>query len=121
MSVSKLILSSARRYIACATVDVYIYKIHSFRHRERERDDDDYDDDIVQHTQPVFRQFTRSFIELNFIIDRVVEDGSITGAWALKDLTPTPTPPPEILSILSVGLFNIHILSFLEWFTTYNV
>ena len=28
--------------------------------------------------------------ELNFIIDRVVEDGSITGAWALEDLTPTP-------------------------------
>ena len=53
-------------------------------------DDDDADDDIVHHTQPVFRQFTRSFIELNFIIDRVFEDGSITGAWALKDLTPTP-------------------------------
>ena len=50
------------------------------RERERERDDDDDADDIVQQTQPVFRQFTCGFIELNFIIDRVVEDGSITGA-----------------------------------------
>ena len=59
------------------------------------------------------------FIELNFIIDRVVEDGLIAGAWSLEDLT--PTPPTEILSILSVGLFNIYILSFIEWFATYNV
>ena len=73
----------------------------------------------MQHTQPVFRYFTCGFIELNFIIDRVVEDGLITGAWALEDLL--PPPPPEILSILSVGLFNIYNLSFMEWFTTYNV
>ena len=109
-----------------------VYKNHYFRsidrsidrsrERERERDDDDDDDDdddIVQHTQPVFRYFTCGFLELNFIIDRVVEDDLIAGAWALEDLT--PTPPTEILSILSVGLFNIYILSFMEWFTTYNV
>ena len=29
--------------------------------------------------------------ELNFIIDRLFEDGSITGSWALEDLTP-PRP-----------------------------
>ena len=93
MSVSKLILSSARRYIAYAAVD--IYKNHSFRQRERERERER---------------------ELNFIIFSVVQYGAITGAWVLEDL------PPEILSILSGGLFNIyHILSFKEWFTTYNV
>ena len=48
MSVSKLILSSARRYIAYASVEIYMN--HSFdwereRERERERDDDDDDDD----------------------------------------------------------------------------
>ena len=38
----------------------------------------------MQHTQPVFRYFKCGFIELNFIIDRVVEDGLIAGAWALE-------------------------------------
>ena len=53
MFVSKLILSSARRYRAYATVG--IYKNQSFRQRERERErDDDDNDDIVHHTKPVF-------------------------------------------------------------------
>ena len=91
------------------------------RERERERERDDDGDDIVHHTQPVFRYFTCGFLELNLIIDRVVEDGLIAGGWALEDLTTTPTPPTEILSILSVGLFNVYNLSFMEWFTTYNV
>ena len=75
----------------------------------------------MQHTHSAVRYFTCGFLGLNFIIDSVVEDGLIAGAWALEDLTPTPTPPTEILSILSVGLFKIYILSFMEWFTTYNV
>ena len=73
----------------------------------------------MQHTQPVFKYVTCGFIELNFIIDRVVEDGLITVTWALDDLT--PQPPPEILSMRSVGLFYIYNLSFMEWFTTFNV
>ena len=49
--------------------------------------------------------------ELNFIIDRVVEDGSITGAWALEDLTPTLTPPPKYYpsfrSVFSTYIFYL--------------
>ena len=38
MSVSKLILTTARRYIANATVDIHIRIILTERERERERD-----------------------------------------------------------------------------------
>ena len=38
----------------------------------------------MQHTQSVFRYFICGFLELTLIIDRAVEDGLITGAWALE-------------------------------------
>ena len=43
------------------------------------------------------REKKREERELNFIIDRAVEDGSITGAWALEDLTPTLPLPRNII------------------------
>ena len=52
---------------------------------------------------------------------KIPEDGSITGAciWVLHDMPPPPSP--KLFSILSVGLFNIYMLSFKEYFTTFNV
>ena len=58
LSISKLILFSAKRYRAYATVYLRIILFLAERERERERDDDDDDDDDddkVQHTQPTFR------------------------------------------------------------------
>ena len=57
--------------------------------------------------------------ELNFIIDRVVEDGSITGAWALEDLTPTPTQPPKYYPSFP-SVFSTYI-NFIFYGMVYNL